>query len=445
MKFYNREKEIAELQRIQRLAYHRNSRMTVVTGRRRIGKTSLIKRALSGGETPMLYFFVGRKAEANLVKDFAAEIQAKLGIVVSDGFSSIAALLSFLMEVARSRCFTLVIDEFQELMRLNPSVVSDIQNIWDANKDNTHINLVLSGSVRSMMRKIFMDAGEPLFGRADNVVNLKPFKLSVIREILADYNESFTSDDLLMLYAISGGVPKYIELLCDNECVTANEMLNYFTSELSPFIEEGRMLLISEFGRDYAIYFSILQCMAGGATTQSEIMQLLNGQAIGGYLDKLENVYGIVTKHRPVLAKPRAKNVVHYEIADNFLRFWFHFVESNQSLLELGNYDDFQQIVSKQYPTYSGWALERYFRQKLAEDGGYKLIGGWWQFKNGKEANEIDIIAIRTEGKAAVVAEVKRQRRNYDHKLFMSKVDCLKNAVLSGYDITPRLFTLEDM
>lgn len=445
MRFYNRENEIAELKRICNLSFTHNSRMTVLTGRRRIGKTSLIKKAFEGSEAPMLYFFTGRKAEVALVADFVHEIHDKLHGYVPEGMKSVIGVIRYLLELAKTMKFTLVIDEFQEFMTVNPSVCSDLQNLWDSYRSDTKMNLVLSGSVMSMMRRIFTDAHEPLFGRADNIINLRPFKIQVIKKILKDYNPGFTNEDLLALYSITGGIPKYIELFCDNGHVTSESMLRFTMSYMSPFIDEGRNLLITEFGRDYGTYFSILLAIAQGYTSQAEITASLGGMSIGGHLERLENTYNIISKFRPVLSKPGSKNTVRFRISDNFLQFWFRFVERNRSMIELDNYSDLTDIVMRDYPTYSGLMLEKYFRQKLIEDGGFREMGSWWEAKAGKNANEIDIVGIRTDGKSALVAEVKRNARNYDNKLFMAKIEHIKNKILSGCEIESRLYTMEDM
>lgn len=445
MRFYNRENEIAELKRICNLSFTHNSRMTVLTGRRRIGKTSLIKKAFEDSDAPMLYFFTGRKAEAVLADDFVCEIHDKLQGYVPEGLKSVTGVLRYLFELARTVRFTLVIDEFQEFATVNASVFSDLQNLWDSYRSDTKMNLVLSGSVMSMMRRIFTDAHEPLFGRADNIINLRPFRIRVIKEILRDYNPEYSSEDLLALYAITGGIPKYIELFCDNGYVTAESMLRFTVSQMSPFIDEGRNLLITEFGRDYGTYFSILLAIAQGNTSQGEITAALGGMAIGGHLERLENTYNVISKFRPVLSKPGSKNTVRFRISDNFLQFWFRFIERNRSLIELDNYDDLLAIVMRDYPTYSGLTLEKYFRQMLTEEGGFREMGSWWEAKAGKEAHEIDIVGIRTDGTLALVAEVKRNARNYDNKSFMAKVEHIKNKILSGYEVESRLYTMDDM
>lgn len=445
MRFYNRENEIAELKRICNLSFTHNSRMTVLTGRRRIGKTSLIKKAFEDSDAPMLYFFTGRKAEAALVDDFVREIHDKLHGYVPEGLMSVTGVLRHLFELAKTERFTLVIDEFQEFMTVNPSVFSDLQNLWDSYRLDTRMNLVLSGSVMSMMRRIFTDAHEPLFGRADNIINLRPFRIKVVKEILKDYNLEYTNGDLLALYSITGGIPKYIELFCDNGHVTEESMLRFSVSYMSPFIDEGRNLLITEFGRDYGTYFSILLAIAQGRTSQAEITAALGGMAIGGHLERLENTYNIISKFRPVMSKPGSKNTVRFRISDNFMQFWFRFIERNRSMIELDNYDDLREVVMRDYPAYSGLMLEKYFRQKLTEEGGFREMGSWWEAKAGKEANEIDIVGIRTEGKSALVAEVKRNARNYDNKSFMAKIEHIRAKILSGYEIESRLYTIDDM
>ena len=445
MRLYQRENEIAELKRICNLSFTRNSRMTVLTGRRRIGKTSLIKKTFEDSDAPMLYFFTGRKAEAALVDDFVREIHNKLHGYVPEGLMSVTGVLRHLFELAKTERFTLVIDEFQEFMTVNSSVFSDLQNLWDSYRSNTRMNLVLSGSVMSMMRKIFTDAHEPLFGRADNIIHLRPFKIKVLKEILKDFNPDYTNEDLLALYTITGGIPKYIELFCDNGHVTADSMIRFSVSYMSPFIDEGRNLLITEFGRDYGTYFSILLAIAQGRTSQAEITAALGGMAIGGHLERLENTYNIISKFRPVMSKPGSRNSVRFRISDNFMQFWFRFIERNRSMIELDNYDDLREVVMRDYPVYSGLTLEKYFRQKLTEDGGFREMGSWWEAKAGKEANEIDIVGIRTEGKSALVAEVKRNARNYDHKAFMAKIEHIRTKILAGYEIESHLYTIDDM
>lgn len=443
MKFYNRTKEIEELRRIQGRAFDSRSRMTVITGRRRIGKTSLALRATQG-EYSTVYLFVSRKNEAALCEEFAGLISSALDCYVPSEIKSFSSLFRMLMELAKTRKFNLIIDEFQEFFNINPSVYSDMQNIWDSYRNETHVNLLLMGSVYSMMHKIFENYHEPLFGRADAMIRLSGFGTGTMKEIMRDFRPDYTGDELLALYTITGGVPKYIELLCEDTDLSVEGMFDYVVRENSLFVNEGRNLLIEEFGKDYGLYFSVLSCIASGINTQGAIEGALGGVTVAGHLKRLIEDYSLIKRVRPILSKPRSQNV-QYEMNDNFLRFWFNYFDRNQTLVELNNFEYLRQIVLSDYPTFSGLALEKWFRLKMMESHKYSDIGSWWERKKGKEANEIDIVALSIEGKTALVAEVKRQQRNYDHKAFMEKVDRIKTSILSGYDIETRLFTLNDM
>ena len=280
MKFYDRESEQQLLKEVLDQS-KREARMTVIMGRRRIGKTELSQRC---GDESILYFFVGKKAEALLCQDFVAEITNKLGVPVLGQANSFAEVFRFVLQLSKNRPFTLIIDEFQNFQKVNPTVFSDIQRDWDLWKRKSHLNLIISGSVFTLMKKIFEDYEEPLFGRADEKLTLQPFKTDVLKEILNDFNPGYTSEDLLALFSITGGVAWYVTLLLDRGKTRKNKMLAALTEENSPFINEGKNILIEEFGTDYVIYFSILTCIAGGMKTSAEIKHELGIDNISSYL-----------------------------------------------------------------------------------------------------------------------------------------------------------------
>ena len=186
MRFYNRISELAELRRIQNLSFTDHSRLTVVTGRRRIGKTSLIMKSVEN--QPTVYLFVGRKSETTLCAEFIPVINQSLDAFVPAEIRTFRSLFQYLMELASHRSFNLVIDEFQEFYNINESVYSDMQNIWDTYRMKSKMNLIVSGSIYSLMQKIFQNNKEPLFGRADNIIKLSAFDLMTLKEIMRDYN-----------------------------------------------------------------------------------------------------------------------------------------------------------------------------------------------------------------------------------------------------------------
>src|SRR5690606_29741573 len=158
-----------------------------------------------------------------------------------------------------------------------------------------------------------------------------------LKEILKDHAPGYTHEDLLAFYLFTGGVAKYVELLVQNRAFTLPAMLEEIIAENSVFLEEGKNVLIDEFGKDYGNYFSILSLIASGKTSRIEIESVLELQT-GGFLDRLENDFGLIKKLRPVLAKPGTRTV-KYMIEDNFLSFWFRFIYKYRSAVEAGNLD----------------------------------------------------------------------------------------------------------
>ena len=440
MRFYDRTNELAELQRINKLSFNDHSRLTVVTGRRRIGKTSLIMRSIE--DSPTVYLFVGRKNEATLCAEFIPVIAQSLETFVPNEIRTFRSLFQYLMELSVGRTFNLVIDEFQEFYNINESVYSDMQNLWDQYRRKSRMNLIVSGSIYSLMQKIFQNSKEPLFGRADNIIKLSAFSLTTLKEIIYDHRPDYSNDDLLALYAFTGGVPKYVELFCDNGALSVDEMINFMIRENSPFTDEGKNLLVEEFGKNYATYFSILSAISGGINTQPEIETALGNKSIGGQIKRLIEDYNIIVRKRPILAK-EGSQTVRYEIQDNFIRFWFNYFDRHRSLIEIKNFVGLQAIIKADYPTYSGKMLEEYFKQKFAESFQYRAIGSWWDTRNGQD--EIDIVALKLEKRQAVVAEVKRQKKNFKPELLAAKVEHLKRKLLPKYQIEMICLSLESM
>lgn len=401
MKFYNREKELQKLQTLYKQS-NENGRMTVLTGRRRVGKTSLALELAKNHK--FVYLFVSKKSEPLLCLEYLEEIKKIFTIPVVGEIHNFKDIFALLLEISREEHFTLIIDEFQEFYYLNPSVYSDVQHLWDLNKDTCKLNLMFIGSVYSLMHKIFENSREPLFQRADRVLYIKPFKIKTIHDILNDYKH-LDVKTLFDLYLFTGGVPRYIDILVKNSAFTYEKILDFILEEDSPFIDEGKNLLIEEFGKEYGTYFSILELISVGKTARAEIESILGCQ-VGGYLDRLENDYAIIAKHKPLDAKPNSR-LQKYRIIDNFLNFWFRFIYRNRSAVETGNFDYVKQIINRDYAVYSGRVLELFFQQLFADTGQFNRVGNYWE--KGNE-NEIDLVAINDMKKEIIIAEVKANK-----------------------------------
>lgn len=439
MRFFDRKEEIATLRNIRSMA-RQNAQFTVVTGRRRIGKTWLVRKAYE--DEPMLYFFVARKAERDLCEDYRQEIEVRLGVPTMGQAERFADVFEFLMKYSATHPITLFIDEFQEFFRVNSSVYSDMQRIWDLYSPQSQMNLVVCGSIYSLMNRIFRDEREPLYNRQTHLLTVRPFAPAVLKEILAAYHPDYTPEDLLALYTFTGGVAKYVQLLVDAGATTKDQMIGQIVKADSIFLGEGKAILIEEFGKDYGVYFSILSAIARGKTSRAEIESVV-GREIGGYLTKLENEYEVIAKKQPLFAKNSARNV-RYTIEDNFFSFWFRFIYKYSYMLEIENYESLRTIIHRDYETFSGLMLERYFRHVLMGPRTYTRMGGWWDRKG---ENEIDIVAENELEKRATFFEVKRQADNIDLDVLRLKAAAFLRAtgVFKGYALSYKGLSMADM
>jgi len=434
-KFYDRVDELSLLAKADKLKDKR-SIMSVIIGRRRVGKTALILQDFSNSKK--LYFFVSKKSERLLVEEFTQEVKEKLNIKIFGEIKSFEKLFEYLLELSKEMPFTLVIDEFQDFYKVNESIFSSMQKLWDLNKDSSHMHLILSGSVYSLMKKIFQNAKEPLFARADFKIDLKPFNPMVLKEILQDYN-AYNATNLLDFYTISGGVAKYIELFVLYESFSQDSMIDEIFKENSLFLDEGKNRLIEEFGKEYSVYFSILSLIASSKTSKSEIESVLE-KNISGYLERLHKDYNIIKPIKPIGAKVNSK-LQKYEIVDNFLSFWFRFIYKYQSYIESKNFALLKQIVSRDFSTYKGRFLEKLFIEIFKDSKKFTQVGSYWERGN---KNEIDIVALNELTKKMVICEVKlnKEKLNLNELIFKSKklVDKFKD-----YEVEYELLSLDDI
>lgn len=437
MEFYGREEELELLEAARDRSYQ-NSQMTVVMGRRRIGKTRLILEGLKGEK--YLYFFVSKKSERLLCQDFLRQVKSVYDEEALGEVSQFQTVFQLVCRIAKRQQVNLIIDEFQEFFSINASIYSDLQRDWDLNKGIMQLNLILCGSVQSMMNRIFLDAGEPLFGRASGVLRIRPFGITTMKAILRDHYPAATAEDLLALFVLTGGVAQYIELFVERNALTKAAMINTIVNPQSLFIEEGKNVLIQDVGKDYQMYFSILSLIASGFTSRPKIESVLQ-KPIGGYLQRLEQIYGIIQRAKPVFSKSNSTDIRFY-LADNFLRFWFRFIFKYQEMIEAKNYGAIKAIIERDYRTFAGLSLESFIRTKLKDSGNYTRVGNYWEKRN---QNEIDVVAINELDRTAIIGEVKWQRNRVSLPKLELKAESLVRQHLRGYTIEYVAYGLEDI
>lgn len=436
MNFFGRQEELSILEQEKDLSKS-SARFTIVMGRRRIGKTHLIRYSMKND--PYLYVLAKNEAEPTYCAMLQQQIQRELNIPIYGKVGTMRELFEILFSYATHHHLNLIIDEIQEFFNVRKSIFADMQEMWDKYKPDMKINFIACGSIYSLMKEIFDNRREAMYGRLTRRLEMKAFPISTIKQILGFYYAEYTPEDLLCLYMLTGGVAKYIEILIDRHAYTKSQMLRCFVEPYSPFLTEGTDLIHMEFRRDSAVYNSILSLIAEGKNTTGQIDSILNTTS-SAYLRNLEINYSLLKKNRPIFASERTRGV-KYQLDDNFMLFWFRFIYPNLGLVENQRTDLLLEIIEEGYNVYSGLILERYFRQRLREEERFSLVGNWW---DNKGENEIDIVAINRLEKKARIAEVKVNPRKISLGVLEQKAQKILGE-LKRYSIEYKGYSLADM
>ena len=401
--FYDRERELEKLNGIYS---YLGSSFVVIYGRRRVGKTTLVREFLK--DKLGLYFFVGEKDEALLLEEWSREVEERLSShlppYVKPKFGSLEELMEFLLDFSRERTLVVVFDEFQNFRTVKPSFFSSLQRLWDEKKNSSNVMLIAVGSYVGMIKRIFMGRKEPLFGRVDEWIKLKPFDFwtawGFVRSLVDIDPRHFVE-----LYSALGGMPRY--LLYIPRYYRGNSIdavKGLFFDEFAPLREEGLNVLKLEFGRFYRSYFSILEAVSLGRVTPKEISDKtgLKPLTVGKYLSELTNHYEYLTKEVPVTENPLKTRKVAYRISDEFFNFWFRFIYHNYTALEENPERVFERFKAE-FPAFVGETYERIAREFVKkQDLGFKpeRVGRWWH-----KGEEIDVVAYDRQNVA--IFEVK--------------------------------------
>lgn len=435
MKFYNREPELSKLSEIAALSM-KASHMVVITGRRRVGKTELIRQFLKGRKDA-IYLFVSKKKPHILLEEFRDILAGHMPIIKSVSFRSFEDLFAFVFSYMKEHSTVIIFDEFQNFETVDPSVFSILQNHWDKDKDNIKGVFIFIGSVFTLMKKIFEGKKEPLFGRATARLFIEPLKPLSVSEILTD-NRLNAASDLLFYYTLFGGIPKYYFLLDRYGFLGkphAEVIRKLYCEPDAPLQKEGMELLIEEFGKNYHLYFSILQVIAGGETQMARIADGagINVNSISKYLDELTSYYQVLERRIPVTEYKHEKKIGRYHIKDPALRFWFRYIFRNQSLIEIGDEKGLTAKIKDDLPTLMGRSFEELVRALFIQNNTgdivpfrFTKIGGFWTRKNDIE---IDVVALNEDEGKILFAECKLKGNKFtvaDARRLKEKASAIK-------------------
>jgi uncharacterized protein len=397
--FINRKKELDLL-----TAMYRSNRaeLFVLYGRRRVGKTELL-RAFSEGR-PHLFFIATLSADTEQLAVFSRQIWSFTHAEIPAGFSFPTWDAAFQALADLPGRPIVVLDEFTYLISGNKAIPSILQKAWDERLKSTSIMLILCGSYIGTMETEVLSYQAPLYGRRTNSVLLEPMDLPSASLFFPRYSP----DEKFLAWAVAGGMPYYLRIFSDQKTILQNirdHILDPLSGEL---FNEPRLLLMEEL-REPRNYFSILRAVAEGNTRLNEIAQASGVgpvNSVSRYLDLLQQMR-LVTRRVPATeSQPEKSKRGLYQIDDHFLRFWFRYVHPNQASLDLGLTDAIlDQRVKPNLDSFASIAFEeasRDFIGRLARNNQLPFtperIGSWWE----RDA-EIDVLALnRLEGHALV-------------------------------------------
>ncbi len=330
------------------------------------------------------------------LKSFTRDILEALG------FSNVAFedALIFLAKNIGSKKLILVIDEYQNLAKIDKGFSSMLQKVWDLYLKEKNVYLILCGSTISMMHSELLNYSAPLYGRATTIIHLKPLLAKYIYEFVPNIEQ----EEFMKIYASFGTIPKYLEMYREQSSFQEN-ILELILNKNSFLYNEGYFLLKQEIN-EVSTYFSILEAISKGATKLGEISGVLemNSSQLTRYIERLISL-GFIDKEILITERnPLKSKLGRYRFKDNFLKFWFFYVYKNYRFLEIDLYEFVLKEIKKNFnDNFVSFAYEDYIKEQILQDpirylGFVPLkIGRWW---NNKE--EIDIVAFDEENIAFI-------------------------------------------
>jgi len=444
MKLIERDSESKLLKRQFWLASTKSGRMTLVSGPRLSGKTTMVVRSLR--DNLLFYVGIGSRAEAMVVASCREEIRKVTGESVSRSVNDYRKLFDYFMYLGSRFTFTLVIDDFQEFRKKDPGFYDYVRDSWARSRRSGHVNLVLICSNQTAVDAIFVKEDAPLHDIPDQDIYLGNLGIRQLKEVLLDAYPACTNEDLLALYMVTGGSCRLVSSLLEGNYCSKESIIDRVFSEDSGFIEEGEILLDRILGKNTEVYRSILQLIACGVDSQPEIEERLAGAITGGHLAKLETDYELIVKSRPILAGNKSRNVVKYELTDLFLWLWLRYIAPFETLFLTAGPEPLKTNLLSNFPAHAKQVLVRYFMHKFVEENGIRRLGGEWASKKDKSGlPDADIVAFAPRGNKAMVCDVEYSLGCFKKEPFLEKVDSLRNGALKGYDVDARLFCVADM
>ena len=382
------------------------SALVVLYGRRRVGKTTLISEFIK--DKKALFFLASEEAEAqnrNAFKEKVAEF-IDSDLLRSADIKNWDVLFKAIMDTPFESKPVIVLDEFQYLGKANPAFPSIFQRIWEEILKDKSVMVILCGSLISMMESQTLAYGSPLYGRRTAQIRLKQIPFGYYHEFFPNKSRR----ELIEMYAVTGGVPKYIELFSESKDIYS--AIQKCVLNRSGYLYDEPHFLLQQEVSEVGSYFSIIKAIAAGNSKLSAISSILEikSTSLTKYLKTLIDL-DILEREVPITEENAEKSKKGlYKIKDNYLRFWFAFVYPNMSFIESGHSRIVMNKIKKSLvKNHIAFVYEDVCKERMwelnAEDVwpfNFSKIGRFWDSKD-----EIDIVALDPEGKNLILGECK--------------------------------------
>ncbi len=396
MTFYNRVDEIDTL----RTRFDApGSELIVVYGRRRVGKTELLKEFCAA--QPHIYFLAAQEAEHRQREKFVDQVANYFDERVPR-IDSWDEAFEYLGEHLDEEELVIAIDEFPYLVSENDSIPSYIQGFVDQQLQETESMLVLCGSSISTMESEVLGHESPLYGRRTAQLDVQPFSFQQARSVIA-----YEIEDAIRSYAVTGGTPMYLTLF-DYEKPLRENVRSQVLTPTAVLYNEPEFLLRTEL-RNPARYMSILEAVALGHTTPNEIAGAtgIGSGPLSKYLQTLRRLR-LIERDIPVTASAKKSKRSRYRVGDEFLRFWFRYVEPNRSSIEEAPGMVYDGTIAPDLPRHVATVFEDICQEAVwagIRSGAfdpYAEVGRWWY-----DEEEIDIVGLEPADDRILLAECK--------------------------------------
>lgn len=391
----------------------------VIYGKRRVGKTELVKQAFK--DIKHIYLLADRRSDLDLIQDFSRRV----GRFFDDpgvsmiGFRDWIELFEYLEKKIGNERVVIVVDEFPYLVEGNRAIPSLFQKGWDEYLQHSNLLLILMGSSISMMERGVLHYRSPLYGRRTGQLLLHPLGFREARKFFPENS----MEEQIEFYSILGGTPAY--LLQFTEIGLADNIKKRILRRDAFLYNEVEFILREEL-REPRQYFTILKEISSGKNRVNEISQAtgIERNVLSRYLSILEDMR-VIRRELPVTENQRSRKGI-YRIEDNFFRFWFEFVFPYRGDIERDETDSVIQRIYEKLPMFVGHTFEDVCKEALWSKKGFTKIGKWWH-----RDDEIDIVALNDETKEILFAECKWQSRKVDAGVI---ADLIEKSKLVDWD-----------